>query len=115
MKYFLKILILILLSSCKLNYVTSTKVTKAVEIICPGGFRNLLLGVDKADLRRAYRVNFDYRKTPTAALRKRGWDRSIVIVPHVNSTSIDNCSIREISQVVVPSSMGYQRFKPKGS
>lgn len=95
---------LLILCSCIYNK-EDIKVDQAVEILCPNAPRTLALHVSKEDLRKALRKQYSHDGTVDTVLKLP--DGSNLMVPGVRPANFNECLIRSLPKVVIPSSMGY--------
>lgn len=91
------------ISSC--SSINDTKIEPAVELMCPGAPKSLLIGVTKEELRSALRKQFTHHKTRDTVLKTK--EGRNIMIPTIRPRDLDRCLIRDIPKVVVPNSQGY--------
>ena len=80
-------------------------IVPAVEIVCPGAPKTLLLRVSPDELREALRRQFTHDNTVETVLKLP--DGSNIIIPGVRPQNMNQCFVRELPEIVIPNSTGY--------
>lgn len=99
-----KILAILFLTNCS-NPANKVDIDQAVEIICPGAPRTLVLRVSKDELREALRKQFTNDGVRETILKLK--DGSNVAIPVARPRDLNQCIVRSLKNVAIPSSMGY--------
>ncbi len=100
----LYIFLTIIVISCSKNQ-DKIDLDNAVEIVCPGVSQTLVPRVSADELREALRKKYTHDKTRDTVLKLK--NKSNVMIPTIIPEHLNNCYVRDLPKIVIPSSLGY--------
>ena len=95
---------LLILTSCK-NTRDTVITDNAVEVVCPGVSKTLILRASAKELREGLRKQYTHDKTRDTVLKLK--DGSNIMIPAIKPEHLSKCFVRDSKNVSIPSSLGY--------